>query len=81
MLSGDGHENVQNKTVGLISKKTALHLQHNFFLHFFAVVLHQFNMKLPSYTFYGGEVVCVPVHYCSFTPWWPLAFLIFSVPP
>ena len=76
MLSDNGNENVQNKTVGLISKTTALHVQYNFFVHFFAVVLHQYNMKLPSYTFYEGKVV----HYCSFSPWWPLAFLIFSPP-
>ena len=32
--------------------------------------------NLPSYTFYGGNVVCVPVylifHDGSFSPWWPL---------
>ena len=39
-------------------------------------------MKLPSYTFYEGNVVCVLVHYFfhgrSFSPRWRLAFLIFS---
>ena len=39
--------------------------------------------KLLSYTFYGGNVVRVPVHFFSlpliFTlHWWPLAFLILS---
>ena len=38
-----------------------------------------------SYTFFGGNVVRVFVHFffhCrwSFSPWWPLAFLIFSPP-
>ena len=55
---------------------------------FFAVVLHDCNVKLPSYTFCGGNVVCVPVRFflfflivCrSFSPGWPLAFLIFSPP-
>ena len=54
-----------------------------FFLHFFAVVLHDYNVKLLSYTFYGGNVVCVPVRFflkLSFTPLWPLAFLNFSPP-
>ena len=34
--------------------------------------------KRPSYRFYGGNVVCVPVHFffnAAFSPWWPLAFL------
>ena len=68
----------QPKTsVGLISKKKkTLHVQHTFFfskkqkptlhaffVHFFAVVFHDYNVKLPSYTFYGGSVVCVPVHF------------------
>ena len=50
MLSGDGNENSQ-KTVGLISKKK----KHNnfapaahFFVHFFAVVLHDGNVRLPE---------------------------------
>ena len=33
--------------------------------------------------FYGGNVVCVTVHFfhCRlFSPWWPLVFLIFSLP-
>ena len=29
---------------------------------FIAVVLYDYNVKRPSYTFYGGNVVCVPVH-------------------
>ena len=43
------------------------------------------TQKLLSYTFYGGNVVRVPVHFFSlpliFTlHWWPLAFLILSPP-
>ena len=41
-------------------QKTTLHVQHTFFVHFFPVVLHDYNVKLPNYTFYGGNVVCVP---------------------
>ena len=38
MLSGEGNENGEKTTIGLISKKTTtLHLQHTFFVHFFAV--------------------------------------------
>ena len=35
-------------TIGLISKKATLHVQHTFFVHFFAVVLHNYNVKLPE---------------------------------
>ena len=52
MLSGDGNKNSRKKkSVGLISKNTTLHVQHTFYVHFFAVVLHDKN------------VVCVPVHF------------------
>ena len=45
MLSGEGNKNGE-KTIGLISKKATLHVQHTFFVHFFAVVLHEYNVKL-----------------------------------
>ena len=57
MLSGEGKENGEKTTIGLISKTETLHVQHTSFVHFFAVVLHDYNVKLPSYTFYGGNVV------------------------
>ena len=38
----------KKKEIGLISKKTTLHVQHTFFVHFFAVVLHDYNVKLPE---------------------------------
>ena len=34
------------KSVDLISKKTTLHVQHTFLIHFFALVLHDYNVKL-----------------------------------
>ena len=34
----------------LISKKATLHLQHIFFVHLFAVVLDDYNVKLPKTT-------------------------------
>ena len=56
-------------------------MEHTFFVHFFAVVLHEYNEKFPetSYTFYGGNVVRVLVYIFSlpliFTlHWWPLAY-------
>ena len=52
MLSGEGNENdKKTTTIGLISKKATLHVQHTFFVNFFAV-LH----------FYGGNVGRVLVH-------------------
>ena len=35
-------------SVGLISKKTTVHVQHTFYIHSFAVVLHDYNVKLPE---------------------------------
>ena len=46
MLNRDGNENGKNKSIGLTSQKTTLHLQHTFFVNFFAVVLHEYNVKL-----------------------------------
>ena len=87
MLSGEGNAGHRRKTtIGLISKKkTTFHVQHTFFVHFLAVVLYDYNAKLPETVFYGGNVVRVIVHFCSlpliFTlHWWPLAFLILSPP-
>ena len=48
MLSGEGNENGEKTTIGLISKKTTLHVQHTFFVHFFAIVSHDNNVKLPE---------------------------------
>ena len=30
--------------------KTTFHVQHTFFVHFFNIVLHDLNVKFPSYT-------------------------------
>ena len=48
MLNGEDNENGEKTTISLISKKTTLHVQHTFFVHFFAVVLHDCNVKLPE---------------------------------
>ena len=40
MLGGESNENGEKTTIGLISRKATLHVQHTFFLFFFAVVLH-----------------------------------------
>ena len=46
MLSGEGNENGERITIGLISKNTTWHVQHTFFVKLFAVVLHDYNVKL-----------------------------------
>ena len=47
MLSGEGNENGEKTTIGLISKKTTLHVPHSFqFVHFFAVILCDHSEKL-----------------------------------
>ena len=45
MLSGKVNENGGKTTMGLISKKAAKKCA--FFGHFFAFVLHKYNVKLP----------------------------------
>ena len=74
MLSGEDNENGEKTTISLISKKTTLHLQHTFFVHFFAVVLHDHNVKLLE----TGTCCCSLFFTRSFSPRWPLGFLIFS---
>ena len=37
MLGGGGNENAEKTTIGLISKKTTLHVQHTFFVHFLSL--------------------------------------------
>ena len=46
MLRGDGNENGEKTTIGPISKKVTLHVQHTFFVHFLVVVLHDYNLTL-----------------------------------
>ena len=48
MLSGEGNANGEKTTVALISKKATLHVHHTFLVHFFAFVLHDYNVKLPE---------------------------------
>ena len=89
MLSGEGNARERWKTtIGLIGKKSnfarAAHFFCTFLCRCFARLLTTLNFqKLLSYTFYGGNVERVLVHFLSlpliFTlHWWPLAFLILS---
>ena len=85
MLSSEGNAGERWKTtIGLITKKQLCTCSTPFFVHFFAIVSHDYNVKLPetsSYTFYRGNVVrfLVPFFFhCRSC--WPLAFLILSPP-
>ena len=62
--------------------KKKLHVPHTFL---YCDVLQNNNVNLPSYKFYGGDVVGAPVRFFFFhcrscSLWWPLALLIFSPP-
>ena len=65
MLSSEGNENGEKKktTIGLISKKATLDVQHTLFVHFFAVVLHDYNVKLPETSWL--HVLCGKCRACS----------------
>ena len=50
---GNGNENVK-KAIGLLSKTTSLHVRHAF-LYISLPLLHDYDVKMPSFTFYGGR--------------------------
>ena len=50
---GDGNENVQ-KAIVLLSKTTSLHVHHAF-LYIFLPLPHDCDVKMSSFTFYGGR--------------------------
>ena len=51
--NGNGNENVK-KAIGLLSKTTSLHVHHAF-LYISLPLLHDYDVKMPSFTFYGGR--------------------------
>ena len=66
MLSGEGNKNGEKRTIGLISKKAPLHVQHTFLyisLPLFCTTTTWNFQKLPDYTFFGASVVRVLVHF------------------
>ena len=49
----DGNDNVQ-KTIGLLKKTTTLHVRHAFFFFtFLCPFLHDYNVKILNFAFYG----------------------------
>ena len=53
MLSDEGNGNGEKTIIVLISKKQFCTCS-TLFCTFFALVLHDHNVKLPGYSFYGG---------------------------
>ena len=51
---GDGNENVK-KAIGLLSKTTSVHVHHAF-LYISLPLLRDYDVKMPSFTFYGGPI-------------------------
>ena len=80
---------VKNSNRSNQRKKATLHVQLTFFLHFFAVVLHDYTVKLPETsqlhvlwrkcrTCSHSLIVLLPVIFILH--WWSLAFRILSTP-
>ena len=49
----DDNENFK-KTIGLISKTTTSHVHHTF-LYISVPFLHDYDVKMPNFAFYGGR--------------------------
>ena len=83
MLSGEGNAGERWKTtIGLISKKATLHVQHTFLyisLPLFCATTTWNFQKLVSYTFYGGNVIRVLVHFFFTTAHFHLALVAASI--
>ena len=87
MLSGEGNARERWKTtIGLISKKATLHVQHTFLYISLSLFCTITTWNFPN-RFYGGNVVRVLARFffsllLIFTLHrWPLAFFIWSPPP
>ena len=83
MLSGEGKENGEKTTIALIIAKKQLCTHSTlFFVHFFAVVLHDYNVKwkfqkIPSYTL-CRTCSCVCLCVFVFFPVLPLTFTLLA---
>ena len=60
----DGNENVK-KTIGLISKTTTLHVHHTF-LYISFPFLHDYDVKMANFAFYGGRKQATTKFYFSY---------------
>ena len=60
----DDNENVK-KTIGLISKTTTSHVHHTF-LYISFPFLHDYDVKMPNFAFYGGRKQATTKFYFSY---------------
>ena len=60
----DDNENVQ-KIIGLIGKTTTSHVQHTF-LYISFPFLHDYDVKMPHFAFYGGRKQATTKFFFSF---------------
>ena len=51
---GNGNENVKKAAIGLLSQTTHLYVHHTF-LYISLPLLHDYDVKIPSFTFYEGR--------------------------
>ena len=74
MLSGNSRSYQQ---------KNSFSCAAHFFVHVLAVALHDFNVKLPDtssgYTFYGGNVIWVPICFFSLLLIFTLVQMVASI--
>ena len=80
MLISDGKKNGDKINRSYQQKEKKQLCTHNtlFFIHFFDVVLHDYNMKLSSYTSYVGNVLCAHQKFCCLCSRLPIfAFFFF----
>ena len=60
-----GRQQERQKTIGLISKTTTLHVHHAF-LYISFLFLHDYDVKMPNLAFYGGRKQATTKFYFSF---------------
>ena len=67
-----GRQRERQKTIGLISKTTTSHVHHTF-LYISFPFLHDYDVKMPNFAFYGGRKQATTKFYFSFWAWiWSL---------
>ena len=76
----DDNGNVK-KTICLISKTTTSHVHHTFLFISFPF-LHDYDVKMPNFAFYGGRKQATTTFYFSFCTWiWCLGTQLQEVSP
>ena len=58
----------RQKVIGLRSKTTTLHVPHTFF-YISLPVMHNYDLKMPNFAFYGEREQATTNFYLSFLPW------------